>query len=397
MFSRGRDEYARTLVSNEFTTTATTQDFSARKLPAHSTTKRTQAVACVAYMAVVTGCYFLAACLVSPQLQQADRPPYNVDYSEYTTPTLNGGGYCFSGNCDSYNGVYKPPWFYNPTQSGAGVYPKHQIYVFAFYVYLALIGFFAAAKLVSPGFDARTRRPLPCSRGSTSSDLLLWAATLSIIAVFFVTSAFEYLVPIYTSAEVQVPHTTVFAWAMVFAQQARILPDDTHPCSTLSSCSTLHHLSRCCLLRLLLSLPCHAAWKCNLLVGLVLLPVTKHSLVASMYDSGWEKMQAYHRWLGTYFLLCIFTHALLMLVKWLNDPHGKPPYNQSTGTLAWITFRQNLFGYAYYQHGAARLLGGRSCHRKSCHSPRTASRHHATVAARPPPQCCSCSCSLVGR
>jgi len=223
MFSRGRphDEYSHTLVGNEVTSTPTAQDFSERKLPALSTTKRTQACACAAYTAVVTGCYFLAACLVSPQLQQADRPPYNVDYSEYTTPTLNGGGYCFSGNCESYNGVYKPPWFYNPTESGAGLYPKHQIYVFAFYVYLALIGFFAAAKLASPRFATLVRLPLPCLKGSTSSDLLLWAATLSIVTVFFVTSAFEYLVPIYTSAKFEAPHDIVFAWAMCFAQQAR--------------------------------------------------------------------------------------------------------------------------------------------------------------------------------
>ena len=24
-----------------------------------------------------------------------------------------------------------------------------------------------------------------------------------------------------------------------------------------------------------------------------------------------------------------------MLTKWLNDPHGKPPYDPATGTLSW--------------------------------------------------------------
>ena len=89
-----------------------------------------------------------------------------------------------------------------------------------------------------------------------------------------------------------------------------------------------------------------------------------------------------------------------MLAKWLNDPHGKPPYNPTTGTLSWTTFRQNLFGYAYYQHGAVSCRAGKRCH--SLHTaactrqPPHGSRHtHAAIlhfAARTschPPQSCS--------
>ena len=74
-----------------------------------------------------------------------------------------------------------------------------------------------------------------------------------------------------------------------------------------------------------------------------------------------------------------------MLAKWLNDPHGKPPYDPATGTLSWTTFRQNLFGYAYYQHGAVSCRGGKRCH--SLHTaactrqPPHGSRH--TAAATP--------------
>ena len=59
-----------------------------------------------------------------------------------------------------------------------------------------------------------------------------------------------------------------------------------------------------------------------------------------------------------------------MLAKWLNDPHGKPPYDPATGTLSWTTFRQNLFGYAYYQHGAVSCRGGKRCHSLHTPSPR---------------------------
>ena len=70
----------------------------------------------------------------------------------------------------------------------------------------------------------------------------------------------------------------------------------------------LLHLSQCQLPRSHPSHPCRATPQCNLLVGLVLLPVTKHSLLAGMHGTAWEKLHGYHRWLGTYFLMCIFTH-----------------------------------------------------------------------------------------
>ena len=65
----------------------------------------------VLYILVVVASYFVAATYVSPQLQQADKPPYNIpDGSAYETPTLNGGGYCFTAlyggpACESYNGA----------------------------------------------------------------------------------------------------------------------------------------------------------------------------------------------------------------------------------------------------------------------------------------------------
>ena len=87
----------------------------------------------------------------------------------------------------------------------------------------------------------------------------------------------------------------------------------------------------------------------NLLVGLILLPVSKCSLVAAMFGVGWEKVAAHHRLLGTLFLLSILAHAGLMMSKWLIDPiNGYVP----GGALTVTTFWHNLLAYAYFQWGA---------------------------------------------
>ena len=70
-----------------------------------------------------------------------------------------------------------------------------------------------------------------------------------------------------------------------------------------------------------------------------------------MFGSGWEKATPCHRFLGTVFLLVIFAHAGCMMAKWLFNPYADPPYSAG-GPLTWTSFRQNLFGYAYYQRGA---------------------------------------------
>ena len=87
----------------------------------------------------------------------------------------------------------------------------------------------------------------------------------------------------------------------------------------------LLHLSQCQLPRSHRSHPCRTTPQCNLLVGLVLLPVTKHSLLAGMHDTAWEKLHGYHRWLGTYFLMCIFTHAPMCTAAAQRLRPSRPP------------------------------------------------------------------------
>ena len=167
-------------------------------------------VATSTYLGAVTVCYLIAATFVSPQIIQADRVPWGLteegSYS-YVYPTRGGGGYCYYPPCNSFNGVYKPPWFYNPSQDGhgaesAGVSSKHQIYVFSFFLFLAMLGVPALLEL---GSGADLDRPLPAKLGAclgmrsppTFSGCLVLASMLGLVGVWLWQSYVDYLQPVY--------------------------------------------------------------------------------------------------------------------------------------------------------------------------------------------------------
>ena len=119
------------------------------------------------------------------------------------------GADCYFPPCNSFNGVYKPPWWFNPSQDGhgqlsAGIAAKHQIYLFSFYVFLSLPGLCAALKL-APGAGPLLDRPLParlgvcaCLRGATTSSCLLWASVLVLVGVWLWRAYTDYLQPVYS-------------------------------------------------------------------------------------------------------------------------------------------------------------------------------------------------------
>jgi hypothetical protein len=289
----------------------------------HTAAQLSRPIATATYIAAVTICYFIAATFVSPQIIQADRPPWGLKeqgYYSYTYPTRDGGGYCYYPPCNSFNGVYKPPWFYNPTQSGhgqlsAGIAAKHQVYVFSFYLFLLLPGLCAALKLALGG-GSILDRTLPAKLGAstrlgaplTASSCMLWFSILVLVGVWLWQAYEDYLRPVYKDSD-PTSHEIRKAWGLVFAQLN------------------------------------------NLLVGLILLPISKFSLIAVMFGTGWEKTLGYHRLLGKLFLLSIFAHAGLMMSKWLVDPYANPPYKPGDPP-TWTPFFRNILAYSYYQWGA---------------------------------------------
>ena len=54
--------------------------------------------------------YVLASTYSSPQVLQANQPPYSS-----ARPTADGGGFCFVPPCDAFSGHYKSPLWVNPT------------------------------------------------------------------------------------------------------------------------------------------------------------------------------------------------------------------------------------------------------------------------------------------
>ena len=146
--------------------------------------------------------------------------------------------------------MYKPPWFYNPTQSGGtpdkssnalgqGIYPRHMIYVSAFYLFLGGIGAFALLKVCSRKSEEILDRPLAMfTSRTTMNDLLLWAWAVLLLVVWLWCAIDQYLLPLYQQPEAsRGPHDIARLWGLAFSQL------------------------------------------CNLLVGLVLLPITKHRFV----------------------------------------------------------------------------------------------------------------------
>jgi predicted ferric reductase len=292
--------------------------------------------AALAYLVMVIMCYFIAASYESPQLLQANKPPFNCSYAQ---STRDGGGYCYGGYdktyggmcftspyyspppCDMANGVYKPPSYANPNSGVTYIVPHgHQYFIFGYYLFLFVVGIVATMKAISPRLRTALDQPIHFGRahfnialptkkatslamdrglGSYSiSDLLLLATFLALCAAFFTQAYKDQVQSLWAKSSPPTQQKIAKGWGYLFGVLASIL------------------------------------------VGFVLLPMTKYSLVATMNGTGWEKAMYSHRILGTLFMVTTLAHAGCMMAQWvLPDADG--------GANDWTKFGWNLLAFQH--------------------------------------------------
>ncbi len=218
-------------------------------------------------VACICGCYALAVTFEGPQVLQSNQPAHS-----FARPALEGGGFCFTLQpCEAFSGVFKPPWWRNPTPVVGA--PPDTVLVTAFYGYLLSVALLGTLLPLAPAADARCRRPLrvwlppPCA-SPWHTCLGEVAALLGLLALLW-----------------------YYAAAVLRFGSLRHGGVASQLASLGSSCGHL----------------------LNLLIGLLLLPVA-HALVP--LGLPWERGVAYHRALGWAVVGFGVVHVALEQADW---------------------------------------------------------------------------------
>ena len=259
-------------------------------VPSHASIQATvRAVRTAIATCVVVFCYVLASTFDSPQVLQANRPPFN-----YTAPTHNSHGYCFQPPCDPFFGTFKPPWWVNPTNV-QGTSPNERR-VAAFYGYLCVLLISSAALQAFPTCEAKLTQRIRVwgsSVHSCATELAVLLLTLGLISFWIV---------------------------------------DALGLGSLKRENTQDRVSH---------YGAAAGHVLNLMLSLVLLPVGKSSSLSAVFGLSWDRALVYHRLLGSIALCCVLLHVVLEMVKWAMQGDfwrfvfGFAYYNAGSDVWAW--------------------------------------------------------------
>ena len=227
------------------------------------------AVRAAAPLAIVISSYLLAATYESPQIVQSNALPYS-----FAAPALAGGGYCYPpAHCDAYDGVYKPPWWRNPT-TVIGTTADVRV-LSAYYAYLALLAIIGPLMRLSAALESYCSTPLRVRLPTLGR------------AHYVDTSCGEML-------------TVLFLWSLLLYAFYDAL--DIQTLALLDTPAALQRLGAACGSLL------------NLLVGLVLLPVGRALVVVGVPH---ERAVSYHRTIGTSIIAVGALHVAVEHAHWL--------------------------------------------------------------------------------
>ena len=221
-------------------------------------------------IAIVISSYLLAATYESPQLVQSNALPHS-----FTAPALAGGGFCYPpARCDAYVGVYKPPWWRNPTTVIGTTADVRVLSVY--YGYLGLLAIIGPLMRLSAALDSSCRTPLRVRLPTLGRAHYVDTCCGEMLAVLFLWSLLLYT--FYDALDMQ----------------------------TLARLDTPAALQR-------LGAACGSLL--NLLVGLVLLPVGRALVVVGVPH---ERAVSYHRTIGTSIIAVGALHVAVEHARWLS-------------------------------------------------------------------------------
>ena len=221
-------------------------------------------------IAIVISSYLLAATYESPQLVQSNALPHS-----FTAPALAGGGFCYPpARCDAYVGVYKPPWWRNPTTVIGTTADVRVLSVY--YGYLGVLAIIGPLMRLSAALDSSCRTPLRVRLPTLGRAHYVDTCCGEMLAVLFLWSLLLYT--FYDALDMQ----------------------------TLARLDTPAALQR-------LGAACGSLL--NLLVGLVLLPVGRALVVVGVPH---ERAVSYHRTIGTSIIAVGALHVAVEHARWLS-------------------------------------------------------------------------------